>query len=210
MKFINYKRFRGIYGGWLDSTEIKTEANSNLLKSEETASSLSVFAMVSAYIGIIVTVILVILGGGSFEMFWAMINSMQIVSYLPLMTPYFPQHVRIMFQVLKFSNFKIDYFSDIFQSMLPFNFRNIAAYNEVFTINGIQTPLFLDNWSSTLLSLYAYFGAFILSTIIYKLSWWEKMRALFFKIMSSFIFNNFLRFMTEGYLEITFGWFKIW
>ena len=110
IKFINYKEFRGPYGGWLVNTEIISNASGNLKKSEETASSFSVFAKYSAYFGIIVTIILIIFGGGSFETFWALLNSMQIISYLPLMTPYFPQHVRIMFQVLKFSNLNFDFF----------------------------------------------------------------------------------------------------
>ena len=33
------------------------------------------------------------------------------------------------------------------------------------------------------------------------------MKDLFSNIASSFIFNNFLRFVTEGYLELTFGSF---
>ena len=176
LKFINYKVFRGVNGGWLVSTEIKTNASDNLVNSKETASSLSIFAQYSAYTGIIITVFLIIIGGGSYEMLWALLNSMQIISYLSLMTPYFPQHVRIMFQVLKFSNLNFDYLSNIFQSLLPFDLENIAPYNEVFTMNGIRTPLFIENWASILLSLSAYIGSFLFSVLIYKISWWLKLK----------------------------------
>ena len=207
LKFINYKVFRGQYGGWLVSTEIKTSSAGNLIKSEEAASSFSIFAQYGTYFGILVTLMLVLIGGGSFEILWALINSMQIISYLPLMTPFFPKHVQIMFEVLKFSNMNFSFLSDIFKSMVPLNFSQIKSYNEVFTKNGIENPLFLENCASILWSLISYFGIFLISIILYKVSWWTKMKNLFSNIASSFIFNNFLRFITEGYLELIFGSF---
>ena len=207
LKFINYKVFRSQYGGCLVSTEITTSSTGNLIKSEEAASSFSIFAQYGNYFGILVTLILVLIGGGSFEILWALINSMQIISYLPLMTPFFPKHVQIMFEVLKFSNINFSFLSDIFKSMVPLDFGQIDSYNEVFTKNGIENPLFLENCASILWSLMSYFGIFLISIILYKISWWTKMKDLFSNIASSFIFNNFLRFVTEGYLELTFGSF---
>ena len=133
LKFINYKVFRSQYGGWLVSTEITTSSTGNLIKSEEAASSISIFAEYGTYFGILVTLMLVLIGGGSFEILWALINSMQIISYLPLMTPFFPKHVQIMFEVLKFSNMKFSFLSDIFKSMVPLGFDQIKSYNEIFT-----------------------------------------------------------------------------
>ena len=40
-----------------------------------------------------------------------------------------------------------DFMSDAFTALLPFDFGNIAAYSEVFTENGISTPLFLKKLS---------------------------------------------------------------
>lgn len=205
IKFISYKIFRGPDGGCLTIDQVVSPANDNLVESKQTASSLSGFFKYSAYIGIVVTVVLIVLGGGSMEMFWALLNTMQLLSYLPLMTPYFPGHVRIMFEVLKFSNLNFDFLSSLFINMLPFDFGDVASYSEVFTENGIETPLFLLNGASILLSMMSYIGLFVASLIISKISCCDYVRTKFAMIASSFIFNNLLRFMTEGYLEIAFG-----
>ena len=205
IKFISYKIFRGPYGGWLSIDSVTSIANNNLVDSEQTVLSMSALLQYSTYTGILVTVVLIILGGGSMEIFWALLSSMQLITFLPLMTPYFPGHVRIMFEMLKFSNMNFDFMSNAFTALLPFDFRNIAAYSEVFTENGVGTPLFLKNWASILLSLILYIGLYILSLIISKIVWYEKIRNKFKIIASSFIFNNFLRFMIQGYLMITFG-----
>ena len=147
IKFISYKIFRGPYGGWLSVDSVTSIANNNLVDSEQTVLSMSAFLQYSTYTGILVTLVLIILGGGSMEIFWALLSSMQLITFLPLMTPYFPGHVRIMFQMLKFSNMNFDFMSDAFTALLPFDFGNIAAYSEVFTENGISTPLFLKKLS---------------------------------------------------------------
>ena len=78
IKFINYKIFRGPYGGWLSIDSVASIANNNLINSEQTASSISTFLQFTTYTGILVTIVLIILGGGSLEMFWALLSSMQL------------------------------------------------------------------------------------------------------------------------------------
>lgn len=77
---------------------------SSLQGSVDQANAISGFAKFSAYIGIFVTLALIIIGGGSLEMIWALINTLQLIAYLPLMTPFFPEHVRVMFFLLQFTN----------------------------------------------------------------------------------------------------------
>ena len=142
IKFISYKIFRGPYGGWLSVDYVTSIASNNLVDSEQTVLSMSALLQYSTYTGILITILLIILGGGSMEIFWALLSSMQLITFLPLMTPYFPGHVRIMFEMLKFSNMNFDFMSNAFTALLPFDFRNISAYSEVFTENGVGTPLF--------------------------------------------------------------------
>ena len=81
IKFANYKVFRAPRGGCLTVQELSTNLNSNLITSINTASSLSWFAKYTAYLGIVVTIVMLIVGGGSMEMLWSLLNAMQIISY---------------------------------------------------------------------------------------------------------------------------------
>ena len=143
IKFINYKIWRGPFGGCLTTNQLSTTAQNSLADSVAVASSISSFTQYSSYIGIAVTVALVLIGGGSLEMIWALINTLQIVSYLPLMTPFFPEPVRVMFIVLKFANMNFDFLSEAFYKLTSISILSTTQYNSLFTQNGIDTPLFL-------------------------------------------------------------------
>ena len=114
IKFINYKVWRGPFGGCLTKDQLSVNAQNSLASSVEAANSISKATEYSTYFGIIVTATLVLIGGGSLEMIWALINTLQLISYLPLMTTYFPEPVKVMFQVLKFSNMNFEFLSDAF------------------------------------------------------------------------------------------------
>ena len=161
LNFINYKAFRAPRGGCLTLNELSTKLNSNLIASIKVATSLSWFAQYTAYLGIVVTIILLIVGGGSTEMLWALLNAMQIISYLSLMTDYFPQHVRIMYQILKFTNLNLSFMSDIFMKMMPINISDPVPQNSLFSRNGIDSSLILSNCSSILLTLMLDFAIFV-------------------------------------------------
>ena len=119
--------------------------NNSLTKSVELVNSFSMFALFSAYIGIIVTVALVLLSGGSLEMIWTLINNLQLISYLTLMTPYFPEHVRIMFQLVKFTNCDFDLLSDTFYRIVTFSPSEAQPYNSLFSKNNFESISFFDN-----------------------------------------------------------------
>ena len=126
---------RSSRGGWLTLQQLSATLNSNMVTSTEAANSMSGFAQYTAYTGIVVTVVLVIVGGGSLEMIWALLNTMQIISYLPLMTEYFPNHVRIMYTLLKFANMNFDILKQLFQRMIWINIYSSVPYNDMFLLN---------------------------------------------------------------------------
>ena len=173
IKLINYKIWRGPFGGCLTKDQLSVNAQNSLASSVEAASSISIFAQYSSYIGIIVAVSLVLIGGGSLEMIWALINTLQLISYLPLMTTYFPEPVRVMFQVLKFSNINFKFLSDVFYKITSLNAISAAQYSDLFTKNGIETPLFLINWASVLMTLWGYILMFSLLLFLNKIIWWK-------------------------------------
>ena len=83
----------------------------------------------------------VVLGSAMSLMLW-LINWMQIVSYLPLMTSYFPEHVKIMFSFLSFANMNIDIFTEAFKKLTFVDTENLNPFNQRFEDNDISTMLF--------------------------------------------------------------------
>lgn len=78
-------------------------------------------------------------------MIWSLINTLQLITYLPLMTPYYPAHVKVMFEVLAFVNMDIQFISNMFASLVNIKGLNTPSYNSRFLNNGIDSPLFLSN-----------------------------------------------------------------
>lgn len=95
--------------------------------------------------GIISGVALIMLFEGSVELIWSLINTLQIITYLPLMTPYYPEHVKVMFNVLGFVNFDISYIASLFNFLSGFGNIGTPSYDARFLNNGINSPLFLEN-----------------------------------------------------------------
>ena len=176
-----------------------------MLNSQNTAKSMAGFATYSAYTGVLVTVGLVIIGGGSMEMIWALINTLQLIAYLPLITPYFPKHVRTMFEILKFANGDFEFLSDLFNLLISFSMKGTKEFNEIFTKNGIDTTLLLDNSASLIMSLLLYTGLFISAILLSTFCCIARLKIFFAALVSSFLFNNFIKFLVEGYLELIFG-----
>ena len=145
VRFINSKVFRSPTGGCLTEDELESEMVSSLAGSVELVNSFSIFAEFSAFLGIVVSVALVILSGGSLEMIWTLINTMQLISYLVLMTPYFPDHVRVMFQLVKFSNCDFEFLSDAFDGIISFSSSEAQPYNSLFGKNDFESTSFFDN-----------------------------------------------------------------
>lgn len=82
---------------------------------------------------------------GSVELIWSLINTLQIITYLPLITPYYPEHVKVMFAMLEFVNMQIPYMASLFSKLFGFLHLNAPSYNDRFLSNGINSPLFLEN-----------------------------------------------------------------
>ena len=138
-------------------------------------------------------------------MVWSLINTLQLVSYLPLMVPYYPDHVKIMFELLEFSNMDIQLFSDFFKELIGIDSLHIERFNNRFFEYGIETSLFMDTCASIIFSLSLNVMLLVGCLILYSVLRCERVKGKLGVILSSYFFNNFLRFATEGYLEMAFG-----
>ena len=78
-------------------------------------------------------------------MVWSLVNTLQIITFLPLMIPYYPEHVKIMFEILEFTNMDIEFISDLFKQFIAIDGLSLPSYNSRFLDNGIGSPLFLEN-----------------------------------------------------------------
>ena len=205
IKLSNYKVFRTAVGGCLNKTDYSAKMKSNLTSSIQSVQSASGFMTYLTYIGILAGAAAITILGGSLEAIWSLINTLQLISYLPFIVPYFPDHVKAMFKIMKMTNMNFDFLSSFFKKLISINSDNIPINNLRLSINEIDSPLFLDNSASILLSFILYLTAPLILFILYPILKWDKFQKLITTLISSFFFNNFLRFFTEGYLEISFG-----
>jgi cysteine-rich repeat protein len=205
IKFTNSKVFRGPNGGWVKPSIFTAKLESSFASVAASAQAASQYMEYLVLGGTIAIFGLLLILGGSLEMVWSLINTLQIISFLPLMIQYYPEHVTIMFSILEFSNMEIGFFSDMFKQLIDINGLEIPSYNSRFLDNGIESPLFLDNWASLLFSLWTSVFTLLICLTLYSILRWEKARNVLNAVISSYFFNNFLRFFTEGYLEMTFG-----
>jgi hypothetical protein len=97
------------------------------------------YSSVAANIGIAVFF------GESMARLWSLLNLLQIISYLPLMTAFFPDHVQVMFSMLEFANMDIAIFSESFKTFIMIDGVTQKAFNDRFEDNEIEGTLFLDN-----------------------------------------------------------------
>ena len=61
------------------------------------------------------------------------------------MIDYYPDHVKIMFEILEFVNMDIEYVSELFTHLTSIDGLNTASYNSRFVENSIDSPLFVSN-----------------------------------------------------------------
>lgn len=61
------------------------------------------------------------------------------------MIPNYPEHVKIMFEILEFANLEIGFISDIFKSVTGIDALDLPSYSSRFANYGVDSPLFLDN-----------------------------------------------------------------
>jgi len=171
----------------------------------DNAKSASDFTKYIVMVGIAIMFLLLSTCGTSLEMVCSLIYTLQLISFLPLMVPFYPDHVKIMFELLEFSNMDIALFSDFFKKLIGLDTLSIGGFNSRFSEYGIETPLFLDSCASLIFSLCLTILMLIGSLILYRVLRCERVKAKLGGILSSYYFNNFLRFMNEGYLEMAFG-----
>jgi hypothetical protein len=68
-----------------------------------------------------------------------------MISFLPFMVTYYPEHVKVMFEILGFTNMDIEIFSDFFKKIIFIDGLEVPSYNQRFFENGIDNPLFLSS-----------------------------------------------------------------
>jgi cysteine-rich repeat protein len=205
IKFTNSRVIRGENGGWVQPESYSTALESSLGSQSASSSIISQYMQYFVIAGMLGIFGLLLILGSSLELIWSLINTLQIISYLPFMIPYYPEHVKIMFQILSFVNLDIEFLSDLVKDYISIEGLNTNIYNARFIDNGIESPLFLENWASLILSLLLSFFSLLILVWAYVLIRWEKIKEWISPIIMSYFFWNFLRFFTEGYLEISFG-----
>ena len=147
-----------------------------------------------------------ILLGSSMSKMLCLINWMQLVWYLPLMTSYFPEHVKVMYSYLAFSNMDIDIFTEAFKKLTYVSTENVVAFNQRFEDNNVSSVLFFDNSASILFSLLLTIWSLILLVFIYFIACFPLLKLWAKNTISSYFFNNTLLFIIQGFLELLFGW----
>lgn len=152
LRFINYKKFRGPNGGCIITDSLNTTLGNSLQGSIQSARSIGNYLQYIIVGGLIIGVGLLMVFEGSIELIWSLINTLQIISYLPLMTPFYPGHVQVMFEILSFANMDISYVSSMFNFLFKFGNIGTPSYDARFLNNGIDSPLFLQNCASLLMS----------------------------------------------------------
>lgn len=124
---------------------LNTTLGNSLQGSIESAKSISNYIKYIVLGGIICGVLLIMAFEGSIELIWSLINTLQIITYLPIMTPFYPGHVKVMYGVLSFVNMDISYIASLFNFIFGFGNIGTPSYDSRFLNNGIDSPLFLEN-----------------------------------------------------------------
>ena len=149
IKFINDQAIRGQFGGWIVPDSLSINLESSMSKDTIVSSILSKYAYYFTLGGVISGFSLLMFIGESFELIWSLVNTMQIISFLPLMISNYPEHVTILFEALQFLNMDFDILSNLFQRYFSID-SDISNLSERFKSYGIESILFFDNWSSLL------------------------------------------------------------
>ena len=79
IKFINDKVFRGPDGGCVEPDKLSTNLKSSLLQTAESAEAISDITSYLILAGIIFMIALLFCMGGTLEMIWSLINTLQLI-----------------------------------------------------------------------------------------------------------------------------------
>ena len=195
VKFINSKRFRGPHGGCVRPDMLNATMPNSLASSVQTASSASNPIKFITMIGILLIVGWLLLIGSSLELIWSLVNTLQLISYLPLMVPNYPQHVQIMFELLGFTNFDIEFISSFVKNTLHLDQISAPSYDSRFLDNGIGNSLFLSNWASILFSLFLSMLTLTACATLYSVLWWSRLKNKMSSVVSSYFFQQLFAFL---------------
>ena len=134
----------------------------------------SLYAQIIVYSWVLINIGLSLILGSKMSMMLWVINWMQLVWYLPLMTSYFPKHVKIMYSLLSFANMDIQIFSDAFKRLTYIASDEMYPFNQRFENNDISSMLFFDNSASILFSMLLTVWSLMLAITLYLISCFPK------------------------------------
>ena len=146
----------------------------NLVDSINKMESGSLYAQIIVYSWVLINIGLSLILGSKMSMMLWVINWMQLVWYLPLMTSYFPKHVKIMYSLLSFANMDIQIFSDAFKRLTYIASDEMYPFNQRFENNDISSMLFFDNSASILFSMLLTVWSLMLAITLYLISCFPK------------------------------------
>ena len=82
VKFINNKKFRGQYGGWVQPTSLSSTMKSTLANAAESIVYVSTFAQYSVIGGVLITLLVLLCLRISFEMIWSLVTMQKYSFFL--------------------------------------------------------------------------------------------------------------------------------
>ena len=205
VKMNNWKTFSSLYGGWVQPEILYSTMPNSLAVSVKAVEDASLKLLIIMYWALGLNILLVSVIGGSLETMWWTLNLLQIISFIPLMLSYFPQHVQIMFNLVEFANMDFEILSQAFTYLIGISDSNLSPYNDRYEENGVESTLFLDIWASLILSIILTALYLIGIILMFYILRWEKIKNKLESILNSYFFDYPLRFLIEGFLEISFG-----
>lgn len=201
----NFKKFRTIDGGWLNLYEFNYTLEDSLKSADRLMKKAKGYIYYIVIGGILVMILTLLLANKDSESLWLMLNTLQLIFYLPLMTPYFPRHVRTTYHILTYVNIDFEFLSKFFCQYTGINNLNLQITKPRFLENSIETPLFLDNWSSIITSFGLTLSNLCFCSVLYIFLWEGKLKKKTNGVISSYFFNTPVRFFVEGYMDICFN-----
>lgn len=107
-----------------------------------------------------VTIISNFITGASMEMFWVMMNTLQLVYYLRLLSLYYPSHTITMFKYLNYANFETKFSSYLTKSLFGPSFFPEESLNPQFFTFGYKSSNYIANFADKIpfISLFTLWG----------------------------------------------------
>lgn len=133
-----------------------------------------------------------------------MINTLQLIAFLPLFNISMPYNVQTFFiiilQTLNFNLIDLDTANSYL-----FGNDESEAYTELFDLVGFGSKNFIDNLGQDLYIIFLFLGALLIAFIAKALKKHKYAHLLYEYLSKKLIFSFILRLLLEGYLAFFFS-----